>query len=99
MVIEVAPSPFSLGVRNPLSPARGLTLAVQVKLVVSNVLRGSKERVLVNGSCELSKDTVTLESLLDKGVVPFSHEISEVETATPVSVAGLREIEQVRTTC
>ena len=50
MVIEVVPSPLSLEVKNPLSPARGLTLALQVKLVVSKVLRGSKERVLVNGS-------------------------------------------------
>ena len=53
--------------------------------------------MLVNGSCELSKEMVTLGSLLDKGVVPFSHEMSELESATPVSVAGLREIEQVRT--
>ena len=92
----MAISPSSLGVMNPLSPARGLTLALQVKLVVSNVLSGSKERVLVNGSCELS--TVTLESSLDKRVVPFSHEMSELETATPVSVAALREMEQVRLT-
>ena len=81
---------------NPLSPALGLTLALQVKLVVSNVLSGNKERVLVNGSCELS--TVTLESSLDKEVVPFSHEMSELEIAKPVSVAALTEMEQVRLT-
>ena len=98
MVIEVAPSPFSLEVKNPLSPARGRTLALQMKMVTSDVLRGSKERVLVYGSCELSKEMVTLGSSLDKCVVPFSHEMSELETATPVSVAGLREMKQVRTT-
>ena len=91
----MVPSPFSLGVTNP---ARGLTLTLHTKLVLSNVLSGSNERVLVNGSCELSKEMVTLESLLDKGVVPFSHVMSELETATPVSVAGLREMEQVRRT-
>ena len=82
---------------NPLSPARRLSLALQVKLDVSNVLRGSKESVLVYGSCELSTEMITLGSVLDKGVVPFSHEMSELESATPVSVAALREMEQVRT--
>ena len=98
MGIEIVPSLFSLAVMNPVPPARGLTLALQVKLGRSNVLRGSKEMMLVYGRCELSKEMVTLGSSLDKGVVPFSHEMSELEIATPVSVAGLREIEQVRTT-
>ena len=83
---------------NPLSVARGLTLALQVKLVMSNVLMGNRERVVEYGSWELSMEMVTLGSPLDNGVVPFSHMTSELERETPVSVAGLREMEQVRTT-
>ena len=83
---------------NPLSVARGLTLALQVKLDMSNVLRGNSERVVEYGSWELSMEMVTLGSPLDKGVDPFSHMTSELERETPVSVAGLREMEHVRTT-
>ena len=60
MVIGIDASPYPLGVTNPGPPTRGLTLALQVKWFVSNVVMGSKERVLVNGRCELSMDMVTL---------------------------------------
>ena len=98
MVMKVVCSPLSLGSTNPLSLARGLTVALQVRLVTSNVLIGNSERVVEYGSWELSMEMVTLGSPLDKGVDPFSHMTSELDRETPVSVAGLREMEQVRIT-
>ena len=82
----------------PLSVAEGLTLAPHVNLVVSKILSGNNERVVEYGGWELSTEIVTLGSPLDKGVDPFSHVTSELDRDTPVSVAGLREMEQVRTT-
>ena len=66
-------------------------------MVLSAVLRGSKVRVLVKDGLEPdTEEIVTLESLLDKGVLPLSQVTSVSLTATSVSVAGLMEMAQVR---
>ena len=65
--------------------------------MLSNVLRGDKVRLLVNGCCEPEgEEIVTLASLLDIGVEPFSQVTSMSVTDTSVSVAELREMLQVR---
>ena len=65
--------------------------------MLSNVLRGDKVRVLVNGCWEPERGEIaTLASLLDKGVDPFSQVTSMSVTDTSVSVAELREMVQVR---
>ena len=69
-----------------------------MKVVLSNVLSGSKVRVLVKGD-SLEPDTgdiVTLESLLDKGEVPLSQVTSISVIETSVSVAGLMVMVHVR---
>ena len=54
-------------------------------------------RLLVNGCREPEREEiVTLTSLLDKGVEPFSQVTSMSVTDTSVSVAELREMLQVR---
>ena len=68
-----------------------------MKLVLSNVISGDKVRVLINDGMEPERgEIVTRRSLLDKGVVPFSQVMSMVVTETGLSVAGLREMVQVR---
>ena len=77
--------------------AGGLALALQEKLVLSNVLRGDKTRMLVNGSCEPERgEIVTLLVLLDKGIEAFSQVMSMSVTDMAVSVAELKEMMQVR---
>ena len=78
--------------------AGGLTLALQVKLVLSNVLSGDKVRLLVNGCREPERgEMVTLtSSLFDKGAEPFSQVMSMSVTDTAVSVAEFMEKVQVR---
>ena len=94
---EIVLSPSSLAVIKLCSPVRGLALALQVKLVLSNVISGDKVRVLINDGMEPERgEIVTRRSLLDKGVVPFSQVMSMVVTETGLSVAGLREMVQVR---
>ena len=71
----------------------GPALALQVKVALSAVLRGSKVRVLMNDSLEpVAEEMVTLASLLDKRVLPLSHVISMPDSAITVSVAGLMEM-------
>ena len=78
-------------------PVGVLALALQVKLVLSNVLRGDKVRMLANGCWEPEgEEIVTLALLLDKVVEPFSQVMSMSVTDTAVSVAELREMVQVR---
>ena len=94
-ITETVLSPNSLSVTKVCVPAGGLALALQVKLV-SNVLRGDKVRVLVNGCWESEGgEIVTLASLF-KVVEPFSQATSMSVTDTSVSVAELREMVQVR---
>ena len=91
------PSPNALAVTKVCTLAGGLALALQVKMVLSNVLRGDKVRLLVNGCWEPERgEIVTLASLLDKGLVPFSQVMSMSVTDMAVSVAELREMVQVR---
>ena len=45
-------SPCSLATIKVSTSAGGLALALQVKLVLSNVLTGDRVRLLVNGCCE-----------------------------------------------
>ena len=95
---EAAPSPTSLTVMKPGhgTPAGGLALALQLKEVLSVVLRGSKVRVLLNDSLEpVTEEMVTLASPLDNGVFPLSQVTSVSVIATLVSVARLMEMEQV----
>ena len=82
---------------SPATPARGLALARQVKVVLSAVLRGSKVRVLVNDGLEPDTSEIfTLASPLDKVELPLIQVTSVSVIATSVSVAGLMEMEQVR---
>ena len=82
---------------SPGTPAAGLALARQVKVVLSAVLRGSKVRVLVNDGLEPdTEEIVTLASPLDKRLLPLSQVTSVLEIDTSVSVAGLMEMAQVR---
>ena len=75
----------------------GLALARQVKVVLSAVLRGSKVRVLVNDGLEpVTEEMVTLESSLDKRVLPLSQVMSVSDISISVSVAELMEMVQVR---
>ena len=88
-----APSPISLIMMKPRILGGGPALALQVKVALSVVLRGSKVRVLVNDSLEpVAEEMVTLASLLDKCVLPLSHVISMPDSAITVSVAGLMEM-------
>ena len=94
---EAAPSPMSLAMTKLGTLGGGLAPARQLKVVLSAVLRGSKVRVLVNDGLEPdTEEIVTLESPLDKRVLPFSQVTSASLTATSVSVAGLMEKVQVR---
>ena len=80
-----------------LSPLARLALAMQVKVVLSSVLSGSKVRVLVNDGLEPdTAEIVTLASPSNKGVYPLIHMTSVSMIATSVSVAGLMEMLQVR---
>ena len=93
----MVPSPCSLAVTKVCTLAGGLALALQVKLLLSNVLRGDKVRLLMNGGCEPERgEIVTLFVLLDKGVEPFSQVMSMSVTDMAVSVAELKEMVQVR---
>ena len=92
----VVSSPISLAVMK-LSVLAGLALAIQVKVVLSSVLSGSKVRVLVNDGLEPdTAEIVTLASPSNKGVLPFSQVTSVSMIATLVSVAELMEMLQVR---
>ena len=96
-LIETVPSPSSLTVTNTCTLAGGLARALQVKLVLSNVLKGDKVRLLVNGCQEPERgEIVTLSSLLDKGAEPFSQMMSMSVTDMVVSVAEFMEMVQVR---
>ena len=65
--------------------------------MLSNVLSGSKVRVVVNGGWDPEMgEMVTLSSPLAKEVVPLNQVTSMSVTETSVSVAGLMEIVQVR---
>ena len=88
---EAVPSPISLAITKLGTPAGGLAVAWQVKVVLSAVLSGFKVRVLVNDGLE--PEIVTL---LDKGVLPLSQVISMPVIATSVSVAESMEMVQVR---
>ena len=91
------PCPGSLAVTRVCTLAGGLALALQEKLVLSNVLRGDKVRMLVNGCCETERgEIVTLLVLLYKGVEPFIQVMSMSVTDMVVSVAELKEMVQVR---
>ena len=93
----MVPFPCSLEVTNVPMLAGGLARALQVKLVLSNVLRGDKARLLVNGCWEPERgEMVTLSSLLDKGAEPFSQVMSMSVTDMVVSVAEFMEMVQVR---
>ena len=93
---EVVSSPISLAVMK-LSPLAGLALAMQVKVVLSSVLSGSKVRVPVNDGLEPdTAEIVTLASPSDKRVLPINHMTSVSMIATAVSVAELMEMLQVR---
>ena len=98
MITEIVVSPTSLAVIKLCWLAGGLALAWQVKVVLSNVLSGSKVRVLMNDGWEPKiGEIVTLVSLLYKAVVPLNQVTSmSAVTETSVSVAGLMEMVQVR---
>ena len=96
-MIEAAPSPISLAMTKLATPVGGLALARQVKVVLSAVLRGSKVRVLVNDGLEpVTEEMVTLESSLDKRVLPLNQVMSILDISISVSVAELMEMVQVR---
>ena len=96
-VTETVSSPSSLAVTKVCTLAGGLARALQVKLVLSNVLRGDNMRLLVNGCWEPERgEMVTLSSLLDKGAEPFSQVMSMSVTDMVVSVAEFMEMVQVR---
>ena len=93
----MVPSPCSLAVTKVSALAGGLALALQVKLLLSNVPRGDKVRLLVNSGCKPERgEIVTLLVLLDKGVEPFSQLMSISVTDMAVSVAELKEMVHVR---
>ena len=91
---EIVPSPSSLVVTKLCLPTGGLALALQVKLVLSNVLSGDKVRVLVKDGWEPVRGEMVTRS--DRDAVPFSQVMSMVVTEIGLSVAGLREMVQVR---
>ena len=94
MITRIASSPISLTVTKFDKPVGDLALALQMKVVLSAVLRGSKVRVLVNDGLEpVTEEMITLVSLLDKCVLPLSQMIS---IAISVSVASLMEMLEVR---
>ena len=93
IMTKVLPSPISLAMMAPGTPAGGLALAWQVKVVLSAVLRGSKVRVLENDCLE--PEIVTLAYLLDNSVLLLSQVTSVSVIATSILVAGLMEMEQV----
>ena len=94
MITKVASSPTSLTVTKLDKPVGDLALALQVKVVLSAVLRGSKVRELVNDGLEpVTEEMVTLASPLDKDVLPLSQAILMVIS---VSVALLMEMLEVR---
>ena len=93
---DAVPSPISLAVTKLATPAGGVALARQVKVVLSAVLKGSKV-VLVNDGLEpVTEEMVTLESSLDKCVLPLSQVMSISDISISVSVAELMEMVQVR---
>ena len=95
--ISSVSSPVSLAVIKLATPVGGLALAWQVKVVLSAVLKGSKVRVLVNDGLEpVTEEIVTLESSLDKRVLPLSQVMSISDISISVSVAELMEMVQVR---
>ena len=68
-----------------------------MKLVLSYVLSGDKVRVLVKDGREPDREEiVTRSSLSDRDSVPFSQVTSMVDIEIGLSVAGLREMVQVR---
>ena len=72
-------------------------MARQVKVVLSAVLSGLNMRVLVNDDLEpVTGGMVTLESSLDKRVLPLSQVMSISDISISVSVAELMEMVQVR---
>ena len=96
---EAAPSPISLAMTKLDTPVGDLALALQVKVVLSAVLRGSKVRVLVNDGLEPAiEEMVTLASPLNSRVLPLcvSQIMSVSDMAISVSVAELMEMVQVR---
>ena len=93
----IIPSPISLAVTKVDTPVEGLALALQVKVVLSAVLRGSKVRELVNDGLEPdTEEMVTLASLFDKCVLPLSQVMSILDVTISLSVAELMEMVQVR---
>ena len=97
MGTDMVLSPCSLAVTKVCTLAGGLARALQLKLVLSNVLRGDNMRLLVNGCWELERgEMITLSSLLDKGAEPFSQVMSMSVTDMVVSVAEFMEMVQVR---
>ena len=94
MITKIVSSPVSLTVTKFDKPVGDLALALQMKVVLSAVLRGSKVRVLVNDGLEpVTEEMVTLVSPMDKCVLPLSQMISIVIS---VSVALLMEMLEVR---
>jgi hypothetical protein len=68
-----------------------------VKVVLSAVLSGLNVRVLVNDGLDPeTEETLTLASLLDKGMLPLSQVTSVSLIETSVLVAELMEMAQVR---
>ena len=74
--------------------AGGLTRALQVKLVLSNVLSGDKVKLLVNGCREPERGEMV--TLSNSGAEPFSQVMSMSVIDTAVSVAEFMEKVQVR---
>ena len=65
--------------------------------MLSAVLSGLNMRVLVNDGLEpVTEEMVTLESLVDKGMLPLSQVTSLLLIETSVSVSELMEMVQVR---
>ena len=65
--------------------------------MLSNILRGDRVRLLVNGCREPERgEIVTRLVLLDRGVEPFNQVMSMSVTDMVVSVAELKEMVQVK---
>ena len=78
-----------------VSPEGGLAPALQVKLA-STMLNGDKVRLLVNVGLEPTRGEMVTRPPSGNSVSPLSHVTSMSSSLTSLSVAGLREMVQVR---
>ena len=76
-------------------PSGGLATALQVN-VVSSVLSGFKVSWLENISLEPSRKEIVSLPPVRTSLFPLSHVMSMSSSLTSLSVAGLREMVQVR---